>query len=170
MQCPLQDKAASEVLVDYCSRKTDAKTTALLERHIADCAACRTFAEAQKSVWKALDCWDDVEISADFNRRLYAKIDALEKSSWWTRVWSGRGRELLSPFGWRPAMPLATACLTLALAFLLYSPSQRQQPVEQKSSQQVMKELVDLDQVEKTLDDIDMLKQLSATSSARTNM
>src|SRR5438128_224959 len=99
MQCPLQNKETSAVLLDYCSQKTEPATTLLLERHISGCEACRAYAESQKSVWKALDCWDDIEISPDFNRRLYARIDQMETSSWWARLWSGGiGERFLHPF------------------------------------------------------------------------
>src|SRR3954454_1319190 len=124
MQCPLQSKEKPEALLEYCSQKTNPEDTMLLERHISECAKCRAFADAQKSVWTAMDSWEDVEISPDFNRRLYARIEAVESSSRWTRLWTGSwGQSLLSPFGWRSAMPILTVCLTLAAAFLLYSPA-----------------------------------------------
>jgi hypothetical protein len=167
MQCPLLSKETTEVLLDYCSQKTDPETTRSIERHISECAQCQVFADAQKSVWAALDSWEDVEISSGFNRSLYARIDAAENSSWWTRLWSGSwGQSLVTPFGWRPAMPVATACLTVAAAFFLYSPAPRPL-VEQNASGQVVKESVDLDQVQTTLDDMEMLKQLSSPSSGR---
>ena len=165
MECPLQSKETTEVLLDYCSQKTDPETTGRVERHISECAQCRAFADAQKCVWTAMDSWHDVEISSGFNRSLYARIDAAENSSWWSRMWSGSwGQSLLNPFGWRPAMPIVTACLTLAAALFLYSPVTRPLP-EQNSSGQVVKESVDLEQVQTTLDDMEMLKQLSSPSS-----
>src|SRR5947209_7378784 len=126
MQCPLESRQNPEVLLDYCSQKTAPETTASVERHISECAQCRSFTDAQKSVWNAMDSWDDIEISSGFNRSLYARIDAAENSGWWTRAWtSSWAQSLLTPFGWRPAMPLLTVCLTLAAAVFLYSPGPR---------------------------------------------
>jgi hypothetical protein len=167
MNCPLQSKETSEVLLDYCSRKLNPETSSLLESHIAHCADCRAFADAQKSVWDAMDAWEAVPVSEDFDRRLYAKIEQHENSSWlnktWKKVWAS---EIFQPFGWRPAMPVATACLTIIAAVMFYFPSEK--PAHIEPNQQVKSEQqVDLDQVESTLDDMEMLRQIAPTPKSR---
>ena len=166
MQCPSQSKETSEVLLDYCSRKLNPEATLLLERHMLDCAQCRDFVTAQQTVWNALDCWEEVPVSPDFNRKLYAKIDEHERSSWWQRTWNRLWESQPGAvFGWRPVMPIATACVTLAAALMLYAPSPKPQPEHgTRSTPQVTNQSVDLDQVETTLEDMEMLRQLSAPS------
>lgn len=167
MQCPLQSADSSAVLLDYCSQKSSPATTLLVKEHIGECSRCLAFVEAQASVWTALDSWEDAPISPDFNRRLYARIDELESGGWWKRAWKSSWTEsLLTPFGWRPAMPIATVCLTLAAAFMLYTPAP-QAPHEEKMVAPMVKESVDLEQIQRTLDDMEMLNQLSAPSAGR---
>ena len=63
------------MLLAHTSRKLDAERAAVLEEHLANCPACREYAAAQFAVWEALDAWEAPEVSADFDRRLYARID-----------------------------------------------------------------------------------------------
>src|SRR5947209_15191080 len=121
MLCPIQHDNA-EILLDYCARKLNPNTLALLEQHMQNCAECRNFANAQSQVWNALDDWAAMPVSMDFDRRLYARIEEHEKSSWWKKIAS---HEFFQPFGWRPAMPVVTACATVALAVWLYLPGEK---------------------------------------------
>src|SRR5690349_3128736 len=84
MNCPLENTDTAGILLDYCSRKLDAERTLILERHIELCPACREFAENQRAVWSALDSWEAAPVSADFDRRLYARI--AEPAGWRDRL------------------------------------------------------------------------------------
>lgn len=161
MLCPLQHDNA-EILLDYCARKLNPSTMAILERHMDSCSECRNFADAQRSVWEALDNWETNSVSMDFDRRLYARIKEHEESSWWSKL---KSHEIFQPFGWRPAMPLVTACATVALAVWLYLPGDR--PVVVDPNGQIRMESVDLDQAERAVDDLEMLQQLAPPPSAR---
>lgn len=81
MRCPIENQENAELLLAHTSRKLDAERAAVLEQHIANCPACREYAAAQFAVWEALDAWDAPPVSADFNRRLYARIE--QEVSWW---------------------------------------------------------------------------------------
>jgi len=161
MLCPIQHDN-SEVLLDYCARKLKPETAILLEQHIAGCEECRNFADAQQSVWEALDSWDTAPVSVNFDRRLYERIEEHERSNWWSKL---RSHEFFQPFGWKPAMPLVTAGATLALAFWLYLPGEK--PVVVDPVGQTRAESVDLDQAERAVDDLEMLQQLAPPPAAR---
>jgi anti-sigma factor RsiW len=125
------------------------------ERHMAGCEGCRKIAAEQRAVWDALDAWKPVTISADFNDKLYKRISEEAAVAWWQRPlrfnWS---------WGLRPALPVAAACAAIMVAFLVKEPLPAHRspvPAEHK---------VSIEQVERALDDMDMLKQMSLTAPA----
>lgn len=125
-----------------------------LSPHLKECRECRQVAEAQREVWSKLDAWTPAPVPADFDDRLYARIEAYKQQSWWSRTLAG----MTGKWSWKPAMPLAVACTALVAAFLLNSPLPsyvRAPGVEVRSESGI-----DLQQVERALDDLDMLKQL----------
>lgn len=162
MECPIQTKENSEILLDYCTRNLSAEATAVFERHMEICGECRALAEAQRSVWDALDSWDAMPVPADFDKKLYARIEQHENSSWWIRLWH---RSLPQPFSFGPAMPIATACVTLCIAIAMYLPGSAPKVTLQPPQTRI--ESSDIDQLERTLDDIEMLKQLGPPPAAR---
>ena len=159
MQCPIHNDKI-EILLDYSAQKLDQDTLALFERHLMECAECRTFAKSQTSVWEALDSWEAPVVSEDFDRRLYKRIEEHENSSWWKKLGS---MEIFQPFGWKPAVPLLTACATLAVALFVYAPVEK--PSLEPNGQPRI-ESVDLEQAETVLDDMEMLKQLAPPPAA----
>ncbi len=133
------------------------------EQHMTVCGDCRSFAASQKAVWSALDAWEPAPVSVDFDRKLYARIEAHENSSWWKKLvtWSP-----VSPFPWSSAIaPIATACVTIAAAVMFYLPQQRPVAPEIRQNQSKMESADDVYQVERTLDDIEMFKQLAPPAS-----
>lgn len=147
MQCP-QKNQATEILLDYCAQKLKPETAALVESHIAGCPECKAFTDAQKNVWEALEDWNEIPISNNFDQRLYAKIEQQDRQSWWTR--------LHLPLGWRPALSLGAA--TIALFGILFLNRPVQDPNQPKLGTE------ELEQVEQALDDLEMLKQISPPS------
>jgi hypothetical protein len=160
MLCPIQHDN-SEILLDYCARKLNPETAVLLEKHIENCVECRNFANAQRLVWEALDTWDTMPVSMDFDRRLYARIEEHKHSNWWSKL---KSHEFFQPFGWKPAVPLVTAGATFALAVWLILPMEK--PVMVDQSGQIRAESVDLDQAERDVDDLEMLQQLAPAPAA----
>ena len=153
MQCPIQTADQSHILLDYCARKLSLEMTATLELHMRSCEACTKFAAAQQQVWSALDTWKDIPASDEFDRSLYGRIDQHEQSSWWKRLWTSG----TASFGWKPAMPVAAACLTAAIV-LLYTPAA---PPVAPLYENSKTETIEPEQVERNLEDLEMLKQLS---------
>ena len=165
MHCPFKAgektgevyREASEAIIAYGAGTLPAAGNHAFRQHLETCALCKGAVEAQREVWSALDAWTPAPVPANFDERVYARIDAYQQQSWWHRtvtraVWS-----------WKPAMPVAVACTVLVAAFLLNSPEPKHLPAE--SVQHALDSGVDVQQVERALDDLDMLKQLGVAST-----
>jgi hypothetical protein len=94
-------------------------------------------------VWSALDSWEPEFISGDFDRKVYARIAA-------------EGQRSVRRANWalRPALPIAAACAVVLAGYLLREPAVPQNPSPR----------VDMEQVERALDDIDMLNKMGVAS------
>ena len=152
MRCPIETQETAELLLAYSARKLDAETAANLEQHLHLCPACREFAESQRLVWEALDAWEAIPVSPDFDRRLYGRID--REVSWWQRV-----ARPLRPVLLRNGLPVAAAaCLLVMVGIALERPGTMPiLPVPQPAET----EAVQADQVENALDDIELLHEFN---------
>ena len=159
MRCPIEAQENAELLLAYCARTLDRETAAVLDRHMASCPACQQFQNGQQAVWDALDTWEAMPVSADFDRRLYHRIEEEVNASWWSR--------LMRPL--RPALlargvPLAAAaCLLVIAGVILERPASVPPP---DSSEAARVEAIQADQVERALDDLDVLRQFKLVSSS----
>ena len=155
MECPLKsgpkDVEAAEVLVAYVARQLPPSEEAALERHLGTCSPCQKVAAAQRQVWAALDEWTPAPVDSNFDARLYARIAGDRETPWWKRG-------LALNWSWKPAMPVAAACAALLAAFLIKSPITEQTP------QAGLQPRIDIEQVERAFDDIDMLKQIGVAA------
>lgn len=142
------------MLLAYCARRLDADSAAWLERHIASCPACAETYRAQAAVWQALDEWEGARISPDFDRRLYRAIDERFHASWWARF--SRGMQPLSIYR---GLPLAAAACLLVMAGLIVN--QRGDLELPEAHETVQIETVAVDQVERTLEDMELLHNFS---------
>jgi hypothetical protein len=161
----MQKDEAAGFLLDYCAQKLEPGRTALVEAHLRVCASCRELVEAQKTVWETLDAWGEMDASPGFNRRLYARIEAEERRgvlAKWTGVLVARWQSM--PL--RPAVPVALACATLVAALWIQAPDNS---AVDREEPQAKVERVDWEQVERTLQDLDMLKQLSPQVAPEAN-
>jgi anti-sigma factor RsiW len=152
MKCIIENGESSELLLAYCARKLDAETTAILERHMEICPACREFAGNQRAVWAALDAWEASPVSADFDRRLYQRIE--QQVSWWEL--------LIRPFRpmlVRQAVPIAASAFVMLLAVGLMRQPSALEPVPQTESAQL--ESVQPEQVEQALETMQMLSDFN---------
>jgi hypothetical protein len=147
----MQSRENADVLLQYVERKLAPETAAAFEGHVEFCPACREALGAQQAVWSALDAWEAAEISPDFNRRLYQRIESERRRAWWKRMF-----EPVLPWSVRPAMPLAAACMVLMAVMVFRGPAD---PGWQGKSMRSA-ESIDIEQVERTLDDLEMLQQL----------
>ncbi len=155
MNCPLDTPENAQILLDYCARQLGPETTATLERHIALCAACSRFAANQRAVWQAMDAWEAAPIPADFDSRLYRRIEA--QTSWW--------EPLVRPFRevtLRRAVPAtAMACLLVAAGIVLERPGISPDPPQTNGADRAQVEQVQPEQVVHTLDTMDVLSEFS---------
>lgn len=160
MKCPIQTN--EDILLDYCAGKLAPEASVTFERHMETCADCRMVVNAQKSAWNDLDFLEAMPISADFDRKLYARIEQYENSSWWSKLWN---RGALQPFSFGPAVPIATVCVTVFAAVMLYLPASAPKmdiPAPNKI------ESSEIDQLERTLEDMEMLNQVAPPTASRT--
>lgn len=151
MDCPLKSKDGAELIVAYGAGTLAPEMQFALERHLEGCAECRETAEAQKQVWETLDFWTPPPVSNTFNEVLYQRIAAKDREGWWHRMFGGH-------WSWRPAMPVAAACAALIAVFLLKG------PLGEVASSPQPAPAPAIEQVERALDDMDMLKQLGVAS------
>ena len=116
--------------------------------------------EGQRAVWSVLDQWEAPEVSPEFNRRLHAAVAAgTGRSGWLDRVstWLvglSRGN-LLVPAG----------ALSLVVAAVMLTQMPRGTAVQPGSAQMVEQKAGmdgDVKQMERTLDDLDVLSTLDA--------
>ena len=156
MNCPMEDRNP-EALVAYAAGELDLETAASIEQHLSACPACRSVASQQAALWKTLDTWEAPPVSADFDQRLYRRIRDEVHLSWWERL-----SRPFRPMPLRQALPLgATACLLVIASFLV------QQPAKLTPSHPGG-EVVRADQVERTLDDLELLRQFGSANQAET--
>src|SRR5712692_1870527 len=102
MTCPTKTSRA-EVLLDYCAGTLDAARAAEFARHVEACDGCRRVVEGQREVWGALDGWMPVEVSPDFDARLYARIAQEQAAPPWRRWLRAIFRPSVPYPFWRPA-------------------------------------------------------------------
>jgi anti-sigma factor RsiW len=152
MQCPVRNVEHAEILLDYCSGKLRAESLVSFESHLAGCLECKEFCVRQKAAWTALDVWEAEPVSEKFDVALYARIEAFENRSWWRR------------FAWRRALSLGAACAAVAIALFVHAPVNRPKaPASVHETTRV--ETVEPEQLERTLEDLEMLKQLSPSNA-----
>jgi hypothetical protein len=158
MQCPTQHGDNMGILLDFCARRLSAVRTLEVERHLEQCAACRQAVESQTAVWNLLGEWEPEAVSADFDRRLFQRLEKPERTGWLARL-AGSVRAV-----WKPAIPvLLTAATALTFVFV-----REPAPAPAPAPQSAAAETLDVNQVEQTLDDLNMLHQMSpAPASAQ---
>ncbi len=145
MRCPIESEENLDLLLAYSAGERNAGTAAL-EPHLEVCPRCKQFVQGQPAVWAALEEWEPPAVSADFNRRLYHRIE--NEVPWHERL---LGR-LRPQFGWR-AVPVAAAAGVLITAGIwLQRPSGVPAPPEA-----VLIDTWQPEQVVRAMDDLELL-------------
>jgi len=163
MNCPIRNEETAELLLAYTARRLDPTRTAVLEDHMNVCAQCAEFRAGQELVWQALDAWEAPPVTPDFNRRLYQRIEAEAAAPWYKRIFN-------TPLAmWKPAIPLAAACLVVVAGFVLDHPVAT---TPSNAPPAIRVSVSEAEQVESALDDLQLLRQLdsSATSGSAESM
>jgi len=151
MRCPIETQENADVLLSYTAGRLDAVRAAALEAHMMSCKACREFRDSQTALWETLDRWEARPAPLDFDRRLYRKIEEQQRLGWWARIF-GPAR----PMFLRPALPLAAAaCVLLVAGFIIDTPGRAPAPAAEAPQAR------EVEQMERTLDDLEMLRQFN---------
>jgi hypothetical protein len=161
MRCPIENADHAELLLDYCARKLSGRPLEEFERHLVLCLKCKEFCSRQEALWNTLDVWEAEPVGEQFDSKLYARIESFENRSWWQRM-AGRG------FARRPAVSLAGACAALAVALLVHGPANQPRiaPVNVRETRETTRvDALEPEQIERALEDLEMLKQLSPSNS-----
>ncbi len=156
MLCPQQNERGAEVLIGYSAGTLQPQAQLEFERHLSVCEKCRDLEAEQQAVWETLGEWRPTPVAAQqFDKRLYARIAREAALPWWRRALRAN-----PSFAFRSIVPVAAACTALAVTFLVKEPAMRY------SVQNNDRQKVSIEQVERALDDMDMLKQMSFAASS----
>jgi hypothetical protein len=157
MNCPAKKDA--EIVIDYCAQKLTPIDTAEFENHLKDCADCSRLVAAQKEVWGSLEAWTPIEVSSNFDARLYARIAEEQAAAGW-QIWLRRMFQPPIPYAWwKSAVPLVAAGAVLAVGLMVRTP-------DAIDGQHLRAEKVDIEQVEQTLEDFDILTPAQAPAGS----
>lgn len=190
MDCIKNDHHGAEILTDYCAGNVDPAIASAIEEHIQHCAECKKLVDAQFAVWETLDAWTPVEVSSNFDARLYARIAAEQSGpAWLPRWWSSLLRPATPYSWWKPAASLAVAAaiVSLVVATRIPRPTPSAAPatvaavpaatasasapgaapaVDAPAAASSPSEDIDLQQVQQALDDLEILAPASQSAAS----
>lgn len=170
MDCINKNRQGAEIVTSCCAGTLDPAVAQEIEDHVGNCAECRAAVDAQRAVWQVLDAWTPVEVSQDFDARLYARIAREQSGPAWLR-WLRRAFQPATPLvWWKAGVSLAAAGAALSLALVIPHLPDRGHVVERKATiakSAPAQEDIDLQQVQQALDDIDMLTPSGQAASSK---
>lgn len=155
-QCQLNEDDRAEILLSG-SGKEEFRVAA----HLLTCEPCRQALAHHSSVWMMLDSWTVPNVSLGFNRELFAKIDAVEAEPWYARFTS----QVKAMFS-QPLLALAVAAVVIFGGFILDHPAGTTSGGSARSAA-IQVSNTEAEQVEKTLDDLEMLRQFDLGSEEK---
>jgi anti-sigma factor RsiW len=152
MNCPTGKNEVAEILLAYCAHKLSPLQTAEFEIHLKQCADCSRLVAAQKHVWSALEVWTPGPVSTNFDARLYARIAKDQTLPAW-QLWLRRIFRPPVPYPlWKSAVPLFAVCALLAVGLAVRMPD-----AGSVLHPQLRADKIDIEKVEQTLEDFDIL-------------
>jgi hypothetical protein len=167
MICIKDNPQGAEILLDYCAGKLDPVRTSEAGAHFRECHECGELVKAQNTVWEMLEEWKPIQVSADFDQKLYARIAQEQTEPAWRQWFLRIFRPATPPGFWKPAVSLAAAGAVLSLALLVHVPNRTEAVVPAPTQAQLRSDKIDVDQVEQALDDMDMLTPAGQAPSGR---
>ena len=124
-----------------------------VEAHVTSCRGCSTVYLEQQALWQQMDAWEAPEVSAGFDRRLFARIGRRVSEPWAMLDWLLR---LFHPL--QPRFATALACMLIIAAVVVekgrYAPAP---PTPTPAMAVQSAERDDPQQIQLALDDIQML-------------
>jgi anti-sigma factor RsiW len=155
MICSIENR--EERLLDYVSGSLEAQEIALFEKHLETCSECGEFVTGQQAVWESLDLFEPAPVSANFDRLLYERM---AQTSWWDRLVASVSTPFRAPAFLRQGLPIMAAAVVLAAAVMVWerpTPAPAPQPTQLSAEAETLQP----DQVERALDDMEMLRQFN---------
>jgi anti-sigma factor RsiW len=159
-RCAAASEQGMDLLVRFCGGELEGRAAAAFESHVAECDSCRQLVQAQKAMLLELDQWEAPPVSSDFDERLYARIAEECRAPWWKRTWLALVNPVTGNLPWSKAIPVGAACALLAATFVVYPPTSSKRSDQVPAVQSA--ESIDVEQVERTLEDLDMLKEITS--------
>ena len=153
--CPSED-----VLLDLVAGRLAPAQAEQFGRHAGECSRCASLRKSQAAMWHSLEEWKPAPVSAGFNRELWRRIDADAIS--WRSIFG----EMLGFGFWRRLAPLAVAVALVATAFVFDHSGKRPGERSGSASAVAVVTVSDADQLERALDDIQLLHDVDAESAA----
>jgi len=146
--CPTED-----ILLDYVAGSLNGTQLAEFERHAKECSRCDALVASQAAVWRSLDEWKPEPVSAGFNRELWRRIDAEAAApSWRARL-----------HFWKQVAPLAAVLALVVTGFVM----DRHSHPQVKAPAAVAVSATEADQLERTLDDLQLLEAVDTATPAK---
>ncbi len=156
MRCPRENKGEADLLA-FSVERLEPEDAARIEEHLKTCSGCREFVEEQRAVWQALDGWEAPAVSADFDQRLFQRLE--QDTGRWNR-WMAAFRIILA----RQGLPIAAAACLIVVAGVVSLRSPQVAPPAQPQSIRV--ENLQPQQVEDAVDDLQMLSDFTRATRA----
>lgn len=144
-------------LLEYCRGSFETERRLDIAKHAASCSECQTFIAQQQQVNALLDEWTLDPVSPEFDLALQAKLAQATSEGFGERL-----RRWLTPL-WRPAIPVGAAA---ALAAVLITVQYPVPHAPSTAGETVDASRIDVNQVEQTLDDLDMLRQMAPSDGS----
>jgi hypothetical protein len=143
--------------LEYSRRGLEAAEARSLEQHLKSCTVCRDFVAGQRAVCAALDEWEAPPISAEFNRRLYDRIET--QVSWYERLFRP-----IRPLLIRHALPVSAAACVLITVGIVWERPRAVIPAAQNTPLEISQPEL----VVHALDDMEMLDNFDRAVRADT--
>jgi hypothetical protein len=172
MSCLINHHERAEQLLAYCAGGLRAEDAERIALHLRSCSECAAIYSTQVSVWNALDTWKAAPVSHDFDRRLFARIEAEKAATWLARAWDRfitATEDFVRPIFAQPALPLSVAAMVIAAGFVLDHPAKLSPPAATHKSAVSSVTPVEADKVEATLEDMEMLRQFDLVAEDKEN-
>lgn len=167
MLCPAKHDHGGEILLGYGSpHATRPSAVPPLDRamraHIDACPDCQLFLGQQARVSACLDLLETPPVSPFFDARLMQKIEKESASGIGVT-----GSPVSVRRWWKAAVPIAAAAL-IAISFVALRPdtAEKQPLTSIEAPRQAADTLVEVEQVERALDDLEMLRDLAPAAAA----
>jgi len=153
--CPTED-----ILLDYTTGHLDPARKALFEFHAEAFTHCSALRAAQTAVWRSLDEWKPEPVSSGFNREFWRRVDAdAKKSSWHELVGA------LQFNFWKRVAPVALGVALVVTAFVFDHSGSQPGKAGTPSTAAIVVTASEADQLERELDDIQLLREVDAASA-----